>query len=66
MDELSIVQALDSVVSAIEEYEPRVKIELNQTTIDPDPDSNKFELRLVFSIIGLSDQMFSLNKTITR
>ena len=66
MDELSIVQALDSVILAIETYEPRVTINYTETTINPDIDKHSLELNLVFSVVGLADQKFSLNKVFTR
>lgn len=64
MDDLSVMQALDSVVQSVETYEPRVTINYNETTIKPLYDENKIDLTLVFTINDLGDQKFSVNKQI--
>ena len=66
MDDLSVIQAMDSITLAIETYEPRVTIDYSKTTVTPNYDKNELDLHLVFSINDLNDQSFSLDKTMER
>jgi phage baseplate assembly protein W len=64
MDELTLVKLMDSVVFAIETYEPRVSIDMGKTTIKTYPDEHKIDIHLVYNINGLGDQLFSSESTI--
>ncbi len=65
MDELSIIKLMDSVVYAVEAFEPRVEVDRSQTAVNPYPDENKVDITLVYNIKGLGDQLFSTSSLIT-
>ena len=54
------------LIRAIEEWDPRVQIDYNETQIIPYPDENRYEVTLVFSIIGLDDEKFEMVKELRK
>lgn len=56
MDEVTAAQLYRTVTEAVERWEPRIIIDNSQSDIIPNYDSNSYDVKLVFEIIGLSDE----------
>ena len=56
------------ITSALEMYEPRVKIDYSKTNVVPDVSSNSYSVQLVFSIISnsSSDNVYTISGTLKR
>jgi len=52
IDEINAVEIFRVVTEEIEIQEPRIEIDASETDIFPDPDNNKYELKLVFRLKG--------------
>jgi phage baseplate assembly protein W len=62
IDDASALEILRLIAQRIEIYEPRVNLNYSNTEVIPDPDNNRFTVKLVFSIKGqeeLGDVEFS-------
>lgn len=55
---------LSELVRELNNQEPRVVVDLAKTTIIPDYDNNRNELRIVFSLEGLETETFELIRSI--
>lgn len=44
-----------ALINAVRRWEPRVEINLSQTTVEPLPDDNSYRLNLVFDLVGLDE-----------
>lgn len=64
-DAATIQQLLDDTIDSIEDNEPRVKIDIGNTTIDFDKDKNSVLIKLVFTINGFGAEKFQLVKPIS-
>lgn len=54
------------LISAIERWDSRVKINYGQTTVTPQYEEHTYEIRIVFSILGLEDQKFEYTGILRR
>ena len=66
IDDISAVDVYRVVTSMIERNEPRVTIDDSNTSVTPDPDNNRYYLRMVFSVKGFGGQKYEMNGNITR
>lgn len=44
-----------AIVDAVKMWEPRVTVNTQQTTVEPLPDDNSYNLHLVFDLVGLNE-----------
>ena len=58
VDDTTQLSIFSTLVGAIERWEPRVTLDYGSTEILPDPNNNKFDVTVVFSIDGFDDQNF--------
>jgi phage baseplate assembly protein W len=58
MDTLTEFSVLNRVINTVTRWESRVTIDTAKTTITGYPEQNKYELFLVFSVNGVSEQNF--------
>lgn len=49
---------LSLLVKAVEQWEPRVKLQTNQCLVEAEVDNHRYYLRLVYEVIGLEGQQF--------
>lgn len=65
-DDITALAILQEIVTAVNKFEGRVKVNLRQTTLVPFPDESKFVLTLYFDIIGMDGQQFQFRGDITQ
>lgn len=58
----TVSQILNDVINLIENNESRVSMDLGNTTIDVDMVNHRIAMKLVFNIVGLSNERFVLVK----
>ena len=58
IDEETAFLIKSEILRAIEEWDLRVDIEYAKSEVIPYPDENKYEIKIVFSIIGLTSEKF--------
>lgn len=66
IDDISAVEVFRVVTGAIERWEPRVKIINRNSTVYPVPEENRYELQLVFRILGFGEQHFELKGNLSK
>jgi phage baseplate assembly protein W len=55
IDDATALEVLRIIVERVEKFEPRVVLNLSQTTVEPDPENNKYLVNLFFSVKGQED-----------
>lgn len=55
IDDSTALEILRIITERVETFEPRVTINFSMTSVTPDPDNNKFDVSLFFSIRGQED-----------
>ena len=55
-----------NLLYSIETWEPRVEIDYGNSYVEADADNNKYDIKLVFNIIGLGDDFFEFSGSITK
>jgi phage baseplate assembly protein W len=58
MDELTVAALYDTIVIAIQKWEPRVDLDYSKSSITPDYDKHTYYVSLTFTVRGLSDSDF--------
>lgn len=67
MDETAELELFNEIVDAVNNYEPRVTLDLSQSDVTADPDNNTFEINLLFLIEGFEDEgLFEVTAPITQ
>ena len=62
MDEETSYTVYSWVVSAVSLWEPRVKVRTDLTSVTPDYDNHRYDIKIAFEIVGLEDEVFGLQK----
>jgi len=52
IDDTTALEIMRIIVERVERFEPRVTLNLSDTTVEPDPDNNRYSINLFFSIKG--------------
>lgn len=58
MDEITAASLYDTIIIAIEEWEPRVILDYARSSVTPEYDKHAYHIYLVFRIKGLTDINF--------
>lgn len=58
IDELSALDVFRIVTEGVAKFEPRAVINYEKTKVIPVPTEGRFELTLVYSVLGMEDQQF--------
>lgn len=66
IDDATAFSIYSVVVSTITRWETRIVLDTFNTKVTADPDNNKYDLFLVFQMVGISDQSFSLVGSFTQ
>ena len=56
------VLILTYITSAIERWEPRVRVRTDLSRVEPDPDNHEYQVQIAFYVVGLEGQIFQVNK----
>lgn len=64
-DDVTALAILQEVVTAVTKYEGRVEVDLSNTTLTPVYEKNRYELQLVFRIVGVEGQSFQLRGSLS-
>lgn len=64
-DSITETAILQGIITAVNDFENRVIIDTQETTITLIPGKNQVELVLVFSIVGVQGQLFTLSGTLS-
>jgi len=59
-DDITTLAILQGIISAVSNYEGRVQIDNSNSSVTIDRDKNSYFLELVFSVVGVEGQNFSL------
>lgn len=65
MDELTELEVFRKIVEAVQKFESRVIVDTATTTVISDPENNKYDIDVVFEIIGFEGQKFIYRDSIT-
>ena len=65
VDDLTALDIFRRVTEAVQKFESRVLIDFASTTVTPDADNGRFDIDLVFEIIGFNGQQFVFQDSIT-
>lgn len=60
LDDLTALDVFRRLVTAIETFEPRVVIDTTSTTVTANEVESKFDVTLVFSLVGEDEQTFEI------
>lgn len=66
MDDTTAFEIYSYVIQAIERWEPRVRLKYSQCSVTPNYDEQRYDVVLVFNILGLEDQEFKHEGTLER
>jgi len=66
IDDITSFRIQTVLIDAIEQFDPRVRIVLNETQIVPFEDDNRYDINLVFEILGLDEKKFEFNGELRR
>lgn len=64
--DITAFNILNRVVEAIERWEPRVNLLYNQCSVTPIYEENKYDVILVFEVLGLEDETFEVRGSLLR
>lgn len=64
-DDITTLAILQEIISAVSKYEGRVKIDNANSTVTVNRETNEYELELIFSVVGVEDQNFTLRGNLT-
>jgi phage baseplate assembly protein W len=64
IDDITAFLLLTLTIDAIEKWEPRVELLLNESSVEPDYDNNLYVVDLRFVIIGLDNETFTFTGNI--
>ena len=65
VDDLTALDIFRRVTEAVQRFESRVIVDFASTTVTPYPDEGRFDVDLVFEVIGFSGQQFIFQDSIT-
>lgn len=66
MTDITAFNILNTIIEAIERWEPRVSLLYGQCSVIPDYDNNKYDVTLVFNVLGLEDESFEVRGSLLR
>ena len=66
MDEDAGLQILNELAIGIEEFDPRVTVDVGTSSVTPYEEENKFEFDIYFEIEGFDDKLFLSQGSLTR
>lgn len=55
IDDITADQIRLAFINAVNRWEPRVKIDLFQSTVKPNEDDNSYDVKLVFDLVGINE-----------
>ncbi len=58
IDEITALQIFKALLTAIEEWDPRVILDYGLSNVDAVPDDNKYKVRLIYRVKSLSSNKF--------
>jgi phage baseplate assembly protein W len=58
MDEETVASLYDTIILAIQKWEPRVSLDYAKSNITPDYDKHVYYVELTFTVRGLTDNNF--------
>lgn len=58
MDEETVASLYDTIILAIQRWEPRVTLDYSKSNITPDYDKHVYYVELTFTVRGLTDNTF--------
>ena len=64
IDDATALVITQRIIEAIEAFEPRVILDFANTTIEPLPDDNRYNVTIAFKIKGLEEEQFEYRGTI--
>lgn len=56
IDDASSLAILTKVAERVDRYEQRITLDFARTQVTPDPDNNRFEILIIFSVKGLETE----------
>ena len=62
----SALDLFNEIIDAVRKFEPRVKLNMSKSDVIPDPDNNKYDVVLYFTITGFENQTFTVTEEIKR
>ena len=66
MNEANAFSILSEIAGAINRWEPRVFVEFGQSVVTPNYDQNRYDINVVFSVVGITDQTFEYSALLVR
>ena len=66
MDDTTAFEIYSYVIHAIEKWEPRARLKYSQCSIIPNYEEQRYDVILVFQILGFEDQEFKHEGTLER
>lgn len=61
MDNITIAKIYRLIIDAIDRWEPRVSLDYGKSTVVGNEDNHRYEVSLVFNIIGLGTESFNFS-----
>jgi phage baseplate assembly protein W len=66
IDDVTSIEILRAITEDIERQEPRIIINYSSTKVVPDPDNNRYNVELHFSIIGHGDRDYEFRGVVSK
>jgi len=66
IDDITSVEVFRIVTEAIQRWETRVTLDFSLSSIIPDPENGKYDVTLIFSINGFTDDNFKYTGSIAK
>lgn len=61
IDDITSDEIRFAFIDAVEKWEPRVKLDPFNSTVEPNPDDNSYKIKLIFNLVGLDKSSFMIS-----
>ena len=65
IDDASTLAVFQSILETVSRWEKRITVDTARTKITAVPDENKYEIELYFAIVGIANQTFQFQASVT-